>query len=88
MYYTIRSPKLEEWLATDAIVDAVQSTLDKNHTDVDPVFHMNVDEDYDVAASGVSRNSFCNVYYDWIQYCIDRREKVMKTTFLQRVSGN
>jgi hypothetical protein len=50
--------------------------LDKNFIDLDPVFNMNIDEDYDFRASGITRNSFCNVYMDWIQYCAAKRTKV------------
>ncbi|XP_067123903.1 pecanex-like protein 1 isoform X2 [Centruroides vittatus] len=76
VYYTLTSSRLEEWLNSDSIQEALKPTLDKNYADLDPVFNMNVDEDYDFHASGVSRNSFCNVYLDWIQYCSSRREKV------------
>jgi len=50
--------------------------LDKNFVDLDPVFNMNIDEDYDFRASGITRNSFCNVYIDWIQFCALKRSKV------------
>lgn len=50
--------------------------LDKNFVDLDPVFNMNIDEDFDFRASGITRNSFCNVYLDWIQFCATKREKV------------
>jgi hypothetical protein len=49
---------------------------DKNFIDLDPVFNMNIDEDYDFRASGITRNSFCNVYMDWIQYCAAKRSEV------------
>lgn len=75
VYYTLTSSRLEEWLNSDSIQEALKPTLDKNYADLDPVFNMNVDEDYDFHASGVSRNSFCNIYLDWIQYCSSRREK-------------
>lgn len=76
IYYTVKSPKLEGWLQMDAILEALRPTLDKSYADLDPIFNMNIDEDYDFRASGVSRNSFCIAYLDWIQYCVGKREKV------------
>ncbi|XP_013392762.1 pecanex-like protein 1 [Lingula anatina] len=73
IYYTIRSPKLEQWLFDESIRTAVQLTLEKNYVDLDPTFNLHVDEDYDMRLSGVSRNSFCNTYLSWIQYCASRR---------------
>ena len=72
----MRSPKLEQWLESAPIQDALRGTLEKNYVDLDPTFTMQVDEDYDGRLSGVSRDSFCNVYLSWIQYCTSRREKV------------
>ncbi|KAH6924752.1 hypothetical protein HPB50_023787 [Hyalomma asiaticum] len=75
VYYTVTSSHLEEWLALPAVRDALHPTLDRNYTDVDPVFNMNIDEDYDFRASGISRSSFCNVYLDWLQFCVARSGK-------------
>ena len=76
IYYTVRSPKLEQWLNDDSIRQGISGTLDKTYVDLDPIFTASVDEDYDSRVSGVSKNSFCNVYYEWIQYCASRRDKV------------
>nr|CAD7454179.1 unnamed protein product [Timema tahoe] len=80
VFYAIRSPKLEEWLISPTILEALEPTLDKNFVDLDPVFNMNIDEDYDFRASGVTRNSFCNVYLDWIQYCAIKNNKSVDRT--------
>ncbi|KAG8189936.1 hypothetical protein JTE90_009077 [Oedothorax gibbosus] len=74
IYYTIINEKLERWLQSETIQEALRPTMDKNYADLDPVFNMTVDEDYDFRASGVSRNSFCNVYLEWIQYCNARNK--------------
>ena len=74
IYYTIRSPKLDEWLASEAISEALTGTNDKNFVDLDPLFSMNIDEDFDFRASGITRASFCNIYLGWITYCAERRE--------------
>ena len=76
IFYAVRSPRLDEWLSSPTILEALQPTLDKNFIDLDPVFNMNIDEDYDFRASGITRNSFCNVYMDWIQFCATKRSKV------------
>ena len=73
IYYTVRSPKLEEWLSSNAITEALAQTTDKNFVDLDPLFNVNIDDDYDFRASGITRTSFCSVYLDWISYCVDRR---------------
>ena len=81
IYYTIRSPKLEEWLKNPAIIEALLSIhSDKNFVDLDPLFNMNIDEDFDYRASGITRTSFCNIYHDWITYCAQRRESVPNTS--------
>ena len=81
IYYTVRSPKLEEWLKSPAILEALLSIhSDKNFVDLDPLFNMNIDEDFDYRASGITRTSFCNIYHDWITYCAQRRENVPNST--------
>ena len=77
IYYTLRSPRLDDWLNNHNIFDALQSTLDRTFADLDPVFNINIDEDYDYHVPGITRASFCSVYLDWIQYCAGRREKVL-----------
>jgi len=77
IYYTVRSTKLETWLENESIRDSLQPTLDKNYVDLDPTFASSVDEDYDHRLSGVSKNSFTNIYLDWIQYCASHRDKVL-----------
>ena len=72
----MRSPKLEQWLEDSVIQEALLPTLERNYVDLDPTFNMHVDEDFDHRMSGISRNSFCNAYLEWIQYCASRRDKV------------
>ena len=76
IYYTVRSPKLERWLENEAISEALKPTTDKNFVDLDALFNMNIDEDFDFHASGITRKSFCHIYLDWISYCAERREDV------------
>ncbi|KAL5008557.1 hypothetical protein ScPMuIL_014138 [Solemya velum] len=77
IYYTVRSPRLEEWLTNGAIVEGLGQTTEENYVDLDPTFYSHVDDDYDSKLSGISRNSFCAVYLDWVQFCASRRDKVI-----------
>uniref|UniRef100_A0A3Q2TFL4 Pecanex-like protein n=1 Tax=Fundulus heteroclitus TaxID=8078 RepID=A0A3Q2TFL4_FUNHE len=76
IYYVSRSPKLEEWLTNEAIQEALRPCLGPNYVDSDPTFNLNIDEDYDHRASGITPSSFSLVYLDWIQYCNSRRQPV------------
>ncbi|KAM7163354.1 pecanex-like protein 1 isoform 3-T3 [Macrochelys suwanniensis] len=75
IYYVTTSPKLEEWLANETMQEGLQPCADCNYVDVDPTFNPNIDEDYDHHLAGVSRESFCVTYLNWIEYCCTRREK-------------
>ncbi|KAL4237244.1 hypothetical protein ACF0H5_001963 [Mactra antiquata] len=75
IYYTVRSPRLEQWLENSSITEALVPLTDDNYCDLDPTFSVHVDDDYDSQNSGISRKSFCNKNLDWIQYCASRREK-------------
>ncbi|XP_075887565.1 pecanex-like protein 3 isoform X2 [Nelusetta ayraudi] len=74
IYYVSRSAKLEEWLTNEAVQEALRPCLGSNYVDSDPTFNLNIDEDYDHRASGITPSSFCMVYLDWIQYCNSRRQ--------------
>ncbi|XP_024921649.1 pecanex-like protein 1 [Cynoglossus semilaevis] len=74
IYYVSRSSKLEEWLANEAVQEALRPCLGPNYVDSDPTFNPNIDEDYDHRASGITLSSFCMIYLDWIQYCNSRRQ--------------
>ena len=76
IFYAIKSPKLKQWLENQEITDALKQTLEKSFVDLDPVFNMNIDEDFDFRASGITRSSFCNVYLDWVQFCATEQDKV------------
>lgn len=79
IYYAIRSPKLQSWLTSPTIQDALQLTLDRQFVDLDPIFNHNLDEDFDFRASGITRYSFCAIYMDWIQFCYAKRQQSQKT---------
>uniref|UniRef100_A0A671PWA7 Pecanex-like protein n=1 Tax=Sinocyclocheilus anshuiensis TaxID=1608454 RepID=A0A671PWA7_9TELE len=74
IYYVTRSPKLEEWLANETVQEALRPCLSPSYVDSDPTFNLNIDEDYDHRASGITPSSFCLVYLEWIKYCNSRRQ--------------
>uniref|UniRef100_A0A8D8UDQ6 Pecanex-like protein n=1 Tax=Cacopsylla melanoneura TaxID=428564 RepID=A0A8D8UDQ6_9HEMI len=76
IYYASKATKLEEWLNHPQILAALRGTLDRSFVDLDPVFNMNIDEDYDFRSSGITRNSYCSNYLDWIHYCVGRRKNL------------
>uniref|UniRef100_A0A8C9WFD5 Pecanex-like protein n=1 Tax=Scleropages formosus TaxID=113540 RepID=A0A8C9WFD5_SCLFO len=76
IYYVSRSPKLEEWLANETVQDALRPCQAPTYVDSDPTFNLNIDEDYDHRAAGITPTAFCSVYLDWIQYCNSRRQPV------------
>lgn len=76
IYYTVRSPRLEQWLENPTIFETLTLLSDEDYCDADVTFSVHVDEDYDSQNSGISRKSFCSRNLDWIQYCASRREKV------------
>lgn len=78
----MRSPRLQDWLEGETILEALQATTEDNHVDVDPIFSYYIDEDYDSKLKGVSRNKFCSVYLKWIKNCYERRDKVRHTNFV------
>ncbi|GAA6108832.1 pecanex-like protein 3 isoform X2 [Tachysurus ichikawai] len=75
IYYVSRSPKLEEWLSNETVQEALKPCLSASYVDSDPTFNLNIDEDYDHRASGITPAAFCMIYLDWIQYCNSRRQK-------------
>ncbi|XP_051533265.1 pecanex-like protein 3 isoform X4 [Myxocyprinus asiaticus] len=74
IYYVSRSPKLEDWLANESVQEALRPCLSPSYVDSDPTFSLNIDEDYDHRASGITPSSFCLVYLEWIKYCNSRRQ--------------
>ncbi|XP_044520852.1 pecanex-like protein 1 isoform X2 [Gracilinanus agilis] len=75
IYYVTTSSKLEEWLANETMQEGLRLCADRNYVDVDPTFNPNIDEDYDHRLAGISRESFCVIYLNWIEYCCSRRAK-------------
>lgn len=74
IFFVVQSSKLEEWLKNEDISNSLASLKEKKFADLDPTFHAKIDEDYDPKESGITRTSFCNVYLEWITFCVMRRK--------------
>lgn len=75
IFFVIRSGKLDQWLKSEAIQETLQMTVDPQFVDLDPAFNQHLDEDFDSRVSGITRNSFCGIYLEWIKYCYEMRRK-------------
>ncbi|XP_053692674.1 protein pecanex [Sabethes cyaneus] len=84
IYYAIRSPKLVNWLQSQAIEEALEHTLDRQFVDLDPVFNHNLDDDYDFRSAGITRASFWNVYGEWIQFCCEKKRQQMQAALNEK----
>ncbi|XP_073946549.1 pecanex [Choristoneura fumiferana] len=73
IYYTMQSAKLEEWLSSPSLTEALKPMSERSFVDLDPIFNVNLDEDYDFRASGITRSRFCAIYQEWIVHCGARR---------------
>ncbi|XP_018322376.1 pecanex-like protein 1 isoform X2 [Agrilus planipennis] len=80
IFYTLKSPKLNEWLNSGSILKALQPMQVRSFADLDPVFNVYIDEDYDVCSNGMTKSMFYQVYGDWIAYCAGRFEKEVDTS--------
>ncbi|CAK1542907.1 unnamed protein product [Leptosia nina] len=73
IFYTIQSSKLEEWLSSPELSEALRPMAERSFVDLDPIFNVNLDEDYDFRACGITRSRFIAVYQEWIAHCGSRR---------------
>lgn len=74
----MQSPKLDQWLRSDVLREQLTSVDDPQYVDIDRTFYHNIDEDYDLRQSGISKTSYLNCYLAWIQYCALRKDPVSK----------
>ena len=78
IFYAVQSPKLDQWLRSDVLREQLTSVHDPQYVDIDRTFYHNIDEDYDLRHSGISKTSYLNCYLAWIQYCALRKDPVSK----------
>eukprot|EP00794_Sanderia_malayensis_P020280 gene20280-22266_t len=69
IYFAVGSVRLTSWLSDSSLMSLLSETKTKGFVDLDAVFRAMTDEDYDVRFGGISRVSFCNTYFDWIEHC-------------------
>ena len=57
----------------------------QSYIDLDTIFRPSTDKDYDLLSGGVTRQSFCKNYQEWLVCCNNRREpgEVLSSYFLQ-----
>lgn len=76
IFYAITNPRLDKWLNNELVKEALEPLAkDKNFVDLDPTFNLSVDEDFCFNKSGITRQSFCAVYQNWIRYCLDMNQR-------------
>lgn len=72
IYFALSSQNLSKWVKTAEFHTALEHTKGSQYADLDPTFTAALDMDYDLRLSGVTREKFSNVYFDWIKYCYER----------------
>lgn len=72
IYFTTTSDNLSKWLQCTEFHEALEHTKDKTYADLDPTFSSSLDLDFDHRLCGVTREKFCSIYFDWIEYCVER----------------
>ncbi|XP_069463083.1 pecanex-like protein 2 isoform X2 [Ambystoma mexicanum] len=78
IYLTTSSPKLLDWINDESIQKAIQPYARWKYIERDlAFFNINIDEDYIPCLQGITRASFCNIYLDWIRYCVSKRREHM-----------
>ncbi|KAH9427003.1 hypothetical protein DERP_014979 [Dermatophagoides pteronyssinus] len=70
IYFVITNENFVKWIENDDIKQSLSYLNEKDFVDLDPTFNYNIDEDYDIMASGITRSSFYSTYFVWIDYCI------------------
>ena len=70
-------PNLEEWLEKDVVKEMIATRSCQGFVDVERLcFYNMMDEDFDLRKGGITMNSFCNIYFDWIKCCAKKRSPV------------
>ncbi|KAK6104128.1 Pecanex protein (C-terminus) family protein [Brugia pahangi] len=73
IFYALNSPKFSQWIRLPNILCAL-SPIETNirYVDLDPMFSAANDEDFDINLMGVSRQSFTELYENWILHCVEQ----------------
>ncbi|MCP9261829.1 Pecanex-like protein 3 [Dirofilaria immitis] len=73
IFYALNSPKFMQWIRLPNILCALRPIETNNrYVDLDPMFSAANDEDFDINLMGVSRQSFTELYQNWILHCVEQ----------------
>ena len=73
VFYCVRNKKLKSWLSDDSLMGQLEELEKGSYVDYDTVFRPVTDKDYDLTLGGVTRESFCQSYHEWLVCCNLRR---------------
>lgn len=85
IYYCISYKSFLKWIGNGELAESLSYLSESNFVDLDPTFNYNIDEDFDVMFSGITRHSFTSVYNEWIKYCLNR---CLNATEMDYVAAN
>ncbi|KAI1719944.1 pecanex-like protein 1 [Ditylenchus destructor] len=75
IYYAVRNPNFDKWINNETILNTLRPILKNSRfVESDQMFCAANDEDYDLNLSGVSKQNFMDIYGDWIEFCVRRRQ--------------
>ncbi|KAJ6217771.1 hypothetical protein RDWZM_008928 [Blomia tropicalis] len=72
IFYCVTSKSFIKWIQDGDLKKSLNYLEDQSFVDLDPTFNFNIDEDFDVMATGITRVNFKLIYNEWIQYCIEK----------------
>ena len=84
IYYCITAKSFIKWLEREDLREALGYLGEQNFVDLDPTFNFNIDEDFDLLASGITRVNFKSIYKDWLLYCIERGVEASKLDLVRK----
>lgn len=84
IYYCITYKSFLKWIENLVLRESLSYLQEPNFVDLDPTFNLNIDEDFDHAASGITLASFKAIYLEWILNCIDQGVDSSKHEFVRK----
>ena len=84
IFYCVRNKKVLEWINNTIMMSQLDELKKQSYIDLDTIFRPSTDKDYDLLSGGVTRQSFCKNYQEWLVCCNNRREpgEVLSSYFL------
>ncbi|EJW80434.1 hypothetical protein WUBG_08657, partial [Wuchereria bancrofti] len=82
IFYALNSPKFSQWIRLPNILCALNPIeTNSRYVDLDPMFSAANDEDFDINLMGVSRQSFTELYENWILHCVKQHSADLINAF-------